>query len=715
LATDTPKRETISHLADVRARDTEAQMTDEERFSLLVSVMGTNTWIRERDPRIPDGTPMSAGYVPGVPRLGVPALLMSDASLGVTNPGYRAGDTATALPAGMALASSFNPELARQSGAVVGREARSKGFNVQLAGGINLARDPRNGRNFEYLSEDPLLSAVMAAESINGIQGEGVISTIKHYSLNCNETNRHWLDAIIDPEAHRESDLLAFEIAIERAQPGSVMTAYNKVNGQYAGGNRALIEDVLKGAWGFQGWVMSDWGATPSWEFALAGLDQESGAQIDDLMGSGEVFAGPLKNAYADGKVSSARLSDMVRRILRSIYTVGVDSQEPVAQVDMAEHNEIALETARQGVVLLKNNGILPLGSMASKIAVIGGYAHVGVPTGSGSSTVTPPGGYAAVIPIGGAGIMGEGRSLFLFPSSPLSALKDLLPQAAVEFDPGMSPAESAILARRSDVAIVFGIRLEGEGFDSPDLSLPWGQDALIAAVAAANPNTVVVLETGNPVVMPWRDDVKAIVQAWYPGQAGGQAIAEVLTGVVNPSGHLPMTFPADLAQTPRPELPGFGTPWGTPTAVHYNEGAEIGYRWFARTGATPLYAFGHGLSYTSFSYSDLEVTGGETITASFVITNSGDRPGADVPQLYLTAAAGDRRTRLLGFQRALLVPGESRRVTFVADPRLLARFDSGTGQWHIEAGTYRVSLGKAADDLVITAEATLEGRRFGR
>ena len=335
---------------------------------------------------------------------------MSDASLGVTNPGYREGDTATALPAGMALASTFNPELARLSGGVVGREARSRGFNVQLAGGVNLARDPRNGRNFEYLSEDPLLSAVMAAASINGIQAERVISTIKHYSLNCHETNRHWLDAIIDPAAHRESDLLAFEIAIERSQPGSVMTAYNKVNGEYAGGNRALIQDVLKGAWGYQGWVMSDWGATWSWEFALAGLDQESGTQIDAMVGNGEVFAEPLKKAYAAGELSGERLSDMVRRILRSIYAVGVDAWEPAAEVDMARHNEIALETARQGVVLLKNDGVLPLASHTrARIAVIGGYAHVGVPIGTGSSAVTPSGGYAAVIPIGGPGIMGGG------------------------------------------------------------------------------------------------------------------------------------------------------------------------------------------------------------------------------------------------------------------------------------------------------------------
>jgi beta-glucosidase len=215
---------------------------------------------------------------------------MSDASLGVTNPGYRPGDTATALPAGIALGASFNPALARQSGGMLGREARSRGFNVQLAGGINLVRDPRNGRNFEYLSEDPLLSAALAAESINGIQGEGVISTIKHYSLNCNETNRHWLDAIIDPAAHRESDLLAFEIAIERAQPGSVMTGYNKINGDYAGGNGVLIQGVLKGAWGYLGWVMSDWGGTPGWEAALRGLDQESGLQLDMMMWQKEWF-----------------------------------------------------------------------------------------------------------------------------------------------------------------------------------------------------------------------------------------------------------------------------------------------------------------------------------------------------------------------------------------------------------------------------------------
>jgi len=334
MATET-RLEAGMSAPDVRAREVEEQMTDEERFSLLVSVMGVNDVVTVRDDRIPEGTPMSAGYVPGVQRLGVPAQLMSDASLGVTNPGYREGDSATALPAGISLGASFNPDLARASGGMLGREARSRGFNVQLAGGVNLQRDPRNGRNFEYLSEDPLVSATLAAESINGIQGEGVISTIKHFSLNCNETNRHWLDAIIDPAAHRESDLLAFEIAIERSQPGAVMTGYNKINGDYAGGNGVLINDVLKDAWGYRGWVMSDWGGTPSWDAALNGLDQESGLQLDMMMWKQVWFTDQLEAAYAERKLPKERLSDMVRRILRSMYAVGVDSWEAAPEVDM--------------------------------------------------------------------------------------------------------------------------------------------------------------------------------------------------------------------------------------------------------------------------------------------------------------------------------------------------------------------------------------------
>jgi beta-glucosidase len=310
---------------------------------------------------------------------------------------------------------------------------------------------------------------------------------------------------------------------------------------------------------------------------------------------------------------------------------------------------------------------------------------------------------------------MGAGRTLNLLPSSPLAELRALLPEARVDFDPGMSPVAAALAARDADVAIVFGIRVEGEGFDNPDLSLPWGQDAVIEAVAAVNPRTVVVLETGNPVAMPWQPRVGAIVSAWYPGQAGGQAIAEILAGRVNPSGRLPISFPADLAQTPRPQLDGLGAPWGTAITIRYHEGAEIGYRWFARTGERPLYAFGHGLSYTTFDYGDLEVTGDDTLTATFTVSNTGGRAGAEVAQLYLTGAAGERRMRLLGFVRVDLAPGQSRRVTIGAEGRLLARYDGAAGQWHIAEGTYRVAVGRAADDLVLAAETTLTELMFGR
>jgi len=702
--------------ADVRAQEIETRMTDDERFALLVCLIGPSEMWPLRDERIPADVATSTGYAPGAPRLGIPALRMNDAGLGVTNPGYRPGDTATALPSGQALAASFNPALARAAGEVIGREARSRGINVQLAGAINLARDPRNGRNFEYHSEDPLLSATMVAESIQGIQQQGVISTTKHYCLNCNETNRHWLDAVIDPDAHRESDLLAFEIAIERSAPGAVMAAYNKVNGQYAAANHVLINDVLKGSWGYRGWVMSDWGGTPGWECALHGLDQECGAQLDVLFWQSEAFSDHLRAAYAEGRLSKERLSDMVRRILRSMFAVGIDRWNPSPPPDMNAHNEIALQIARQGAVLLTNRGALPLQpASAARIAVIGGYAHRGVPTGCGSSAVVPPGGYADVIPIGGPGLTASLRNLYLLPSSPLDELRKRFPNAHIEFDPGISPAEAVLAARRADIAIVFAVRVEGEGFDIADLSLPWGQDAVIAAVSAVNPNTVVVLETGNPVDMPWRDSVNAIVQAWYPGQAGGQAIAEILAGQVNPSGRLPLTFPADLGQTPRPELPDLGAPWGTPTTIHYSEGADVGYRWFARTGRTPMFAFGHGLSYTRFEYDDLVVTGGDTVNATFTVVNTGDRDGADVPQLYLTAAAGERRLVLLGFERIELAPGATGRVTIEADPRLLARYDGSVGSWRIEPGAYSVAVGASAVALRLAAEVELAGRTFGR
>jgi len=698
-----------------RARATEAQMTDGERLDLIYSLMVLNPRTGRNDPRVPAEVPQIAGWTKGVARLGVPDLLMTDASLGITNPGGgRRGDTATALPSGLAMGASFNPTLAHRAGRLLGIEARSRGFNLLLGGGMNLVRDPRGGRNFEYISEDPLLTAAIVAESVLGTQAESVVSTLKHVSLNAQETNKSALDAQINPAAHRESDLLAFQIAIERANPGALMAAYNKVNGEHCAGNAPILDGAIKGAMGFQGFVMSDWKAVYHWDYALKGLDQHSGVQLDEK----EWFIGPLREAYARGEFPRERLSDMVRRILWGIYTAGADAWEGQRPLpDMAAHHEVALEIVRQGIVLLKNEGsLLPITAGMRRIAVIGGRAHIGVAGGGGgSSLTTPPGDFALMIPLGGEGMLAPMRQEGYIAPGPLESLRKLLPAAQFTYDSAEYPSQAAALARRSDLVLLFATKPESEGFDAPDLSLPNGQDAVIGAVAAANPNTVVVLQTGNPVDMPWRNQVRAILQAWFPGQAGGQAIAEVLTGRVNPSGRLPVTFPEQVEQLPHPEMPGVGTPPDTPTVVRYHEGAEVGYRWFHRTGARPIFAFGHGLSYTRFDYADLRIEGGETVTASFTVTNTGDREGADVPQLYLTEAAGERRMRLLAFERVQLHPGKARRVELTAEPRLLARFDSAAGQWRIAGGPHRVMVGRAVGAPVLTGETSLEPRLFGR
>jgi beta-glucosidase len=702
--------------AEARAHATEQQMTNDERFGLIHSLMVfvlKPDFTSERDTRVPPNVPQIAGWVKGVPRLGVPDLLLTDAGLGITNPGGgRKGDTATALPSAQALAATFNPTLAYESGAILGREARSRGFNVVLGGGMNLARDPRHGRNFEYFSEDPWLSAVIAAATVKGVQAQNVIGMLKHVSLNSQEINKWFLDAQIDPTAHREAELLGFQIGLERGNPGALMCAYNKVNGEYACGNDTLLNKQIKDAIGFKGFVMSDWKAVYGWDFALKGLDQHSGVQLDEQ----EWFVNPLREAYARGQFTKERLSDMVRRILYAVYLVGADTWSgPQPPPDLAAHLASAIEVARQGTVLLKNDGVLPIRPDVKSIAVIGGFSHKGmVSGGGGSSLVDPVGGFAVDIPLGGVNYFAPLRRLAITGPAPMHELRKQFPKAEILTDAGESPADAAAVAKRADVAVVFAWKSEAENHDHADLSLPWGQRQIIEAVIAANPQTVVVLETGNPVEMPWKDQAPAIVEAWYSGNVGGRAIAEVLSGKVNPSGRLPITFYTGVDQTPHPDLPGFGTPMNTPTVIRYHEGAEVGYRWLARNGATPNFAFGHGLSYTTFAYSDLTVSGGETITVTFTVTNTGQREGADVPQLYLTETARAKRMRLLGFERVSLRPGESRQVTITADPRLLARFDASAGQWRIVPGTHHVAVGKSAEAVVLTAEATLAARLFG-
>lgn len=673
---------------DKRAAEVEAQMTDDERFRVIRGIMpvpGTSI-----DPKEFEGIPVIAGYVKGVERLGIPDLLESDASLGIANSLLLRDDKATALPSGLAIASTFDPELARQGGAMVGAEARARGFNVLLGGGVNLVRDPRNGRNFEYLGEDPLLAGILGGAAIAGTQSQGVISTVKHLSLNAQETLRHWLDARIDEAAHRESDLLAFKIAIEKGQPGSVMCAYNKVNGHYSCGNDHLLNKVLKQDWGYKGWVMSDWTAVHDVSYFNAGLDQQSGSQLDKQLW----FDGPLKAELAAGRVTRERLSDAVRRILRSIYAVGADWKPTKHAVDQAAHDAITRNVAAKGMVLLKNDGALPIAASAKNILVVGGHAHFGVMSGGGSSQVTPVGGDPMLIPMGGPKGSEPYIRQLIMPSSPLEALKAALPDSQIVYDNGHYPEQTAKRAAEADLVILFATQWQIEGFDA-GMTLPAGQDALIDAVANANPTTVVVLETGNPVRMPWLGKVKAVLEAWYPGSSGGPAIADVLTGKVNPSGRLPITWPVDETQNPRPEIPGLGKPDGTQVTVNYTEGSDVGYRWFAKEGKKPLFPFGFGLSYTSFSTGGLAVKGS---TATFTVTNTGKQAGDEVAQLYLVSRAGEKIRRLAGFQRVSLQPGKSQRVKITIDARLLA--DWKDGGWSMPAGNYGFALGRNAEDL---------------
>lgn len=679
---------------DARAEQIVASMTPSERMQLVRGQVGVP--LRSG---VPTGALGSAGYVPGVPRLGIPALQETDASLGIANPeNRRRGDVATALPSGLSLASTWDAQLAYRDGVLLGDEAWRKGFNVLLGPGLNLAREPRGGRNFEYLGEDPLLAGTLAGNEICGIQEQHVVATMKHFALNDQETGRMVLSADIGEDAMRESDLLAFELALDGAHPGAVMCAYNRVNGVHACENAHLLNDILKTAWGFPGWVMSDWGAVHTLETAANGLDQESAAEGDH-----------------SNVVPESRLMDMNRRIVRSMIAVGLFDHPPErSPIDYGAHAAAAQDAAERGIVLLKNDGVLPLSPAIRRIAIIGGHADMGVLSGGGSSQVTPAGRTLAVQQGGETGLA------FYHRSAPLAAIKALAPRVAVSFLSGRYASEAAALARRVDVAIVFATQWNAEGIDAPTLALPDEQDALISAVAAANPRTVVVLETGNPVMMPWLERVNAVVEAWYPGQRGGDAIANILFGRVDASGRLPITFPASDAQLIYPEVPGLDALISllangespqeqAPFAVSYSDGSDVGYRRFAKQSLTPLFAFGHGLSYTTFRYSDFAVRGGQALTASFSVTNTGSRRGTDTPQLYLTKRLGKVEMRLLGWSKVNLAAGESRRVTLVADPRLLADFDPAQNAWVILAGSCEAALGSASDSLAYRATSHIE------
>ena len=654
-----------------------------------------------------------AGIVSGIARLGIPDLNMADSAVGVTRGALRSRYS-SGLPSTIALASSWDLKLAGEFGALIGRELRDQGYNVSLGGGVDITRESRNGRNFEYQGEDPILAGRMVGRFMRELQAQHVVGDLKHYAVNAQETGRTVVDARLDKRSLREADLFAFEIALKESDAGMVMSAYNKVNGDYCSENSYLLTDVLKKAWGFKGFVVSDWFGTHSAaKAALAGLDQEQPG--------GTYFGAPLKKAVEGGEVPLARLNDMAHRILRTEFACGIVDDPPVQRVvDVFRGLEVAQRAAEQSIVLLKNDRkLLPLDAAGiTSIAVIGSHADVGVLSGGGSAQVDPPGGNAVVPPPppppGSPSWLGP---TVYCPSSPLKSIRAKAPKARIEFNAGTNAADAAALARNAHVAIVFATKPAAEGSDSPTLSLLDKQDELIAAVAAANPRTLVVLQTGGPVSMPWIASVAAVLEAWFPGIRGGEAISRILFGEVNPSAKLAVTFPRTEADLPHPEVPGIDLkPASAPGAIFdelppfnadYKEGLKVGYKWFDAQNKQPLFPFGHGLSYTTFAYSHLKATPTEV---TFTVKNTGKRAGAEIAQVYvaLPVSANEPPKRFVAWEKMPLAPVESKTVTLALEPRFLSIFNVEKDAWELIPGEYGVLVGGSSRETPITATVVL-------
>jgi beta-glucosidase len=500
--------------------------------------------------------------------------------------------------------------------------------------------------------------------------------------------------------------LLAFQIAIGISDPSGVMCSYNRVNGDYACENDYLLNEVLKKDWAFKGWVVSDWMATHSTtKAALAGLDQQ--------MPGDEYFGAALKKAVQNGEVPQARVDDMVHRILRSMFAAGVIDKPvmPRSVVDPFRGRDDAQHIEEESIVLLRNAGsLLPLKATVPSIAIIGSHADVGIISGGGSAQVDSPGGDAVT---GGPTKWGE---TVYFPSSPLKAIQAKAPQAKVVYADGKDLSAAAALAKSSQIAIVFVTQPMSEGRDAPTLSLPDNQDALVEAVAAANSKTIVVLETGGPVTMPWSEKVAGIAEIWYPGIGGAQALANILFGDVNPSGKLPVTFARSDADLPHPVVPGTdlekkgrdstNTGWRLPPFdVNYTEGVKVGYKWFEAEHKQPLFAFGFGLSYTSYAYSALKVDAQQR-TVSFTVKNTGQRAGTEIAQVYveLPSAAGEPFKRLVAWQRIALAPGESKASTLKLEPLYMSIFNVQKDSFELLPGDYKVLVGGSSQTTHLAA-----------
>ncbi|WP_394849120.1 glycoside hydrolase family 3 C-terminal domain-containing protein [Pendulispora brunnea] len=702
----------VDALAERRVALLLAQMTTDEKIQLVhgtgMPSIGWGTF--------PPEALSGAGYIPGIPRLGIPKVSMADSTSGVNVKNARV----TALPSTLALAASWDPQLAQEYGKRIAIELRTLGYEEGLGGGINLAREPRGGRTFEYLGEDPVLSGLLVAARTTGTRSQKVIATVKHYAMNNQETNRMSSNSLVDERTMRETELLAFEIGVKEGKPGSVMCAYNKINGTYACENPYLMNDVLKTEWGFKGVVQSDWGATHSTsQAATAGLDEEQPGCPDESMPActgRSFFNGKLKEAVTNGSVPMARLDDMVKRKLRALIQAGIVDAPPTpgGAIDEAAGNAFALTAAQQSTVLLKNakpagstENALPLaaGSLSS-IVVIGGHADAGVLSGGGSGAVPPIDGNA-VTGCQSPPTSPVGRCATWYKSAPLAAIKAKAPKASVTYFDGNDAAAAAEAAAHADVAIVFATQWETEHLDLPSLSLPdaqadpynqsYDQNALIGAVAAKAKRIIVVLESGSPVLMPWLDHVHAVLEAWYPGVRGGQAIADVLFGDISPSGKLPLSFPKQDADLPQPVI-------SSDLDVKYSEGLLIGYRWFDAKAIEPLFPFGHGLSYTTFSYSGIDARAESlsgNVTVKLTVSNTGTRAGTETVQVYATLPPDpvEPPKRLVAWQKVSLQPGRSEEIRISFPAKRLATWDVATHAWKINRGTYTFTAATSSRD----------------
>ena len=630
------------------------------------------------------GTPEKFRFIPGIPRLGIPPLQMTNGPAGVGPGGAGPQKAATALPSPLALAATWDPGLAFEYGKIAGEETRETGNTLLEAPDVNIARIPQGGRVFEGYGEDPYLDAQMVVGNIEGIQSTGIMATVKHYLANNQEDQRFTINEEVGERALREIYMPAFKAAVVEAHSASVMCAYPKVNGAFNCENKPLLDGVLKQEWKFNGFVMSDWGATHSTvPSALAGLDLE--------MPTGKYFSDDLKQAVQSGQVPMPVIDDkLVRRFAKTMEfgTWGpVPKPTPIAAF---AHGEVDRKIADAGMVLLKNEGnLLPLAVNGIRgIALVGPYAMRANTGGGGSSHVV---------------------TLYTIP--PEDGLRAAMGSRFTVLDG--SDIEAAVqAAKRAQVAIVMVGDENTEGRDHP-ITLPDAQNKLVEAVAKANPRTIVVVKSGSAVLMPWIDDVPVVLEAWYPGEEDGNAVADVLTGKVDPSGKLPLTFPRDLDQTlaKNPEqYPGVD---GT---AHYSEGLDVGYRGYTARNVTPLFPFGFGLSYTTFSFDNLKVThapGSQDAIVSFKVTNTGKVAGAEVAQLYLgfpeIAEGNEPPIQLKGFRKVMLNPGESKTVELKLDAHCFSYWSVQSHAWKVAPGSFQVMVGDSSANTPLKSTVTIQ------